>query len=203
MECDKYQRYELGEIEGVEFRAHLPVCSLCRKQVESDVQLTAAAKLLKKPVAAHDLWQKIEDGLRTEQWKKKRMRFNNFAVFRIAAVLVVAVGITLFFADRKANVNTKLLAYSALARVEEKEKQYEAAITQLENLAVPQMAQLNLDLMFLYKEKLAAIDEQIGHCREALKGNPANAHIRRYLLAALADKKETLKEIVNLGKVEI
>ena len=29
--------------------------------------------------------------------------------------------------------------------------------------------------------------------------NPANAHIRRYLLAALRDKKETLKEIQTLG----
>lgn len=201
MICDKYQRYELEEITEDEFQKHLSACSSCRKQVESDQQLMALAKSLHQPVAAPRLWQKIEDRLRAEQQKTKGIQFNYSTIFRIAAVLIVTVGITLFFIDRKENVRTKLLADSALERVEEKEQQYEAAIARLENLAVPQMAQLDLDMMFLYKEKLATIDEQIGHCKEALKDNPANAHIRRYLLAALVDKKETLKELVNLNKI--
>ena len=163
--------------------------------------MMALEKSLHQPVAAPRLWRRIEDRLHAEQQKTKGIRFNYSTIFRIAAVLIVAVGITLFFIDKKENVRTKLLADSALERVEEKEQQYEAAIARLEKLAVPQMAQFNLDMMFLYKEKLATIDEQIVHCKEALKDNPANAHIRRYLLAALVDKKETLKEIVNLNKI--
>jgi predicted metal-dependent hydrolase len=57
---------------------------------------------------------------------------------------------------------------------------------------------LDLELEFLYRERLEVIDAQIAKCREAVAANPANAHIRRYLMAALQDKKETLAEVLNL-----
>jgi len=66
------------------------------------------------------------------------------------------------------------------------------------------MAGLDLELDSLYRDRLGTIDAQIARCREALKSNPANAHIRRYLMAALRDKRETLTEVLNLkaGKPE-
>ena len=56
---------------------------------------------------------------------------------------------------------------------------------------------MNVELMLLYRDRLETIDDQIEQCREALSENPANAHIRRYMLAALQDKKETLKELLE------
>ena len=91
------------------------------------------------------------------------------------------------------------LAGAALVQVEQKEKEYSAAIAELEAVALPQMAKLDTDLMLLYRDRLETIEAQIERCKEALATNPANAHIRRYLLAALQDKKETLKELVDLG----
>jgi hypothetical protein len=53
--------------------------------------------------------------------------------------------------------------------------------------------------MLLYRDRLETIDAQIARCQEALAENPSNAHIRRYLLAALQDKKETLRELAQLA----
>ena len=78
------------------------------------------------------------------------------------------------------------------------EQNYIDAIEQLEKEATPKMAGLDLDLMLLYRDKLETIDQQIEHCRVAIKNNPGNAHIRRYMLAALQDKEETLQEILSI-----
>ena len=59
------------------------------------------------------------------------------------------------------------------------------------------MESLDLNLALLYRDKLETIDSQIERCKDALQDNPANTHIRRYLLAALDDKKQTLREILR------
>jgi hypothetical protein len=90
-----------------------------------------------------------------------------------------------------------LLARRALARVELKEREYTEAIGALEKLAGPKIEAMDLQMMSLYRDKLAAIDAQIERCREALASNPANAHIRSYLLAALRDKRQTLAQALG------
>jgi hypothetical protein len=87
---------------------------------------------------------------------------------------------------------------AALEKVEQKEREYAAAIAELERVTSSQMAKLDLELMLLYRDRLETIDAQIARCREALATNPGNAHIRRYLLAALQDKTETLRELAKL-----
>ena len=59
------------------------------------------------------------------------------------------------------------------------------------------MARMDPSLMLLYRDKLETIETQIAYCKEALIDNPANAHIRRYLLIALQDKKKALQEIIS------
>jgi hypothetical protein len=71
------------------------------------------------------------------------------------------------------------------------------AIEELEKQTIPRMASMNIELMLLYRDRLETIDDQIKRCREALSENPANTHIRRYMLAALQDKKETLMELAS------
>jgi hypothetical protein len=56
---------------------------------------------------------------------------------------------------------------------------------------------MDIQMMSLYRDKLAVIDAQIGKCRDALDSNPGNAHIRRYLLAALQDKHQTLADMLG------
>jgi len=80
-----------------------------------------------------------------------------------------------------------------------KEGEYIQAINELEKTARPKLAGMDLQMMSLYRDRLAAIDSQLERCKEALASNPANAHIRRYLLAALQDKKQTLAEVLGYG----
>lgn len=75
---------------------------------------------------------------------------------------------------------------------------YESAIAELEKVVSVKMSALDLELMFLYRDRLETINAQIVQCKEAISTNPANSHIRRYLLMALQDKQETMKELLEI-----
>jgi len=63
------------------------------------------------------------------------------------------------------------------------------------------MAELDLELMLLYRDRLEIIDQQIVECKEALSSNSGNAHIRRYMLAAFQEKKNTLRDIMRASEL--
>jgi hypothetical protein len=215
MSCKELERYDRGEMDKAEFARHAASCSFCQQVLELDEEVMSLAETLRQPVEAPRLWSRIEEALRKEmaeeqplapepQMKKKprvehpylRWRFLRLAP--AAAALLAVVGIGLYFGLKSSAPSSGLLARKALARVEQKEHEYMKAIEDLEKQALPRMADLNLDLVFLYRTRLETIDAQIEQCREALALNPANAHIRRYLMAALQDKKETLAEVLSL-----
>ena len=85
-----------------------------------------------------------------------------------------------------------------LEKLDEQEEDYLKSIEELEAATQEKMAQMDIGLMLLYRDKLEMIDAQIAECKEALAENPANAHIHKYLFAALKEKKETLKEIYKI-----
>jgi hypothetical protein len=199
-ECEKYDKGELGEKE---FERHAAACPSCREILSQEAEIMLRAKELRRPVQAPGLWSRIEKSLE-EAAAKERERVPRLArLFRFApaaALVLVAAGLALYFGlrDRAVSAPSGILSNSALARVEKSENEYLKAIEALEKQAQPQMAGLDLELNFLYRDRLGTIDAQIRKCREALESNPANAHIRRYLLAALQEKKETFAEVLNL-----
>jgi hypothetical protein len=204
MSCAFYQKYELGEIGEDEFNRHSSACPECQKLLAQDAQLLALAKNLTPPESSPLLWAKIENTLRAEQQKRRSAWLFNWpeqtwTILRIAAILLVAVGIGSYLLFKPAPSAPRLLEGAALEKVEQKEREYAAAIAELERVTSPQMAKLDLELMLLYRDRLETIDAQIARCREALAINPGNAHIRRYLLAALQDKKQTLRELAKLS----
>ncbi len=111
-----------------------------------------------------------------------------------AALALVAVGLAAWFLFIRPSPGTGsgLMADAALARVETEEREYAAAIEALEAKAGPKLAEMDFSLMALYRDRLETIDAQIERCREAIDRNPWNAHIRKYMLAALQDKRNTL-----------
>lgn len=215
MSCKELERYDRGEMDEAEFARHAAVCSFCQQALELDKEVMSLAKTLRQPVEAPRLWSRIEEALRKEMAAEKRLapepqmkkkprverpslRWRLLRLAPAAAALIAVVGIGLYFGLKSSAPSSGLLAKKALARVEQKEHEYMKAIEDLEKQALPRMADLNLDLVFLYRSRLETIDAQIEQCREALALNPANAHIRRYLMAALQDKKETLAEVLGL-----
>lgn len=203
MPCDFYRRHELGEITAEVFAQHVRACVDCQRLQAQDEQLLQIVRSLDPPTSSPFLWAKIENTLRVEQQRETRWRSRPVASLKwlkyaVAASIIFAVGLAaLFMRKNEAQADAKLLAASALEHVAQKEKEYEAAIAQLERVTSPQLTQLPTELLLLYRDRLATIDTQIARCREALAENPGNAHVRRYMLMALQDKKETLQELAG------
>jgi len=212
MSCDQFDRHRNGEVTAEDFTRHARDCAECREQTALDARLDREITALRDPVGADALWEKIEASLvrekqlAAEKGAGKRApegpRLIAFLSRRWpvlipagAALLVLAVlGIRVF---RSPAAPSGILAREALARVESTEKEYLGAIESLESQARPKIAAMDLQEMSLYKDKLAVIDAQIVKCREALASNPGNAHIRRYLLAALQDKRQALADALG------
>lgn len=204
MNCEFYQKHELGEMDEGEFSHHLPTCVECQKLLEQDTRVLKLAQSLPKPAASPLLWSKIENSLRAEQQRAHRHQRTDWSaqkwvLLRIAAILLLGMGLGSYWIFKPQPSEPRLLAGAALEQVEKKERAYAEAIAELEHAAMPQMAKLDAELMLLYRDRLETIDAQIARCKEALADNPSNAHIRRYLLAALQDKKETLRELLRLS----
>lgn len=215
MNCKELEKYDRGDLDEVEFERHAATCQVCQQALQIDREIVTRAKQLRQPINAPLLWDRIDQALRKEKdkdlllspqtpvpWEQKRERVSHswrfVRIVSTAAVFLAIVGIGIFFGVKSSSPSSGLLAQKALIRVEQKEQEYQKAIDALERQALSQMDDLNLEIVFLYRTRLETIDAQIEQCREALALNPANAHIRRFLMAALQDKKETLVEVLSL-----
>ena len=201
MTCKRYEDFELGRINEDEFSRHLQHCPSCKQQADEEQKLLSLARSLKEPIEAPFLWNRIEHDLRERKrrsWIRLILPERRLAsVLRVAAVLVIGMIVGVHFWPRTHIIGNALLSYEALDEVEKREAAYMNAIAELERRAEPRLSVMEPDLAILYANRLAIIDRQIERCKEALAENPANAHIRKYMLAALQDKKETLTKILE------
>jgi hypothetical protein len=217
MSCDRFDRYRSGEGTVEEFDRHVRDCAECREQMALEARLDREIAALRGPVADNGLWDRIEaslireKGLAVEAAGKrapKRPRLGALGAFlarrwpvlvpaAAAVVLLVVLGL---IGLRRPIAPSGILAGEALAKVERAETEYLAAIQSLERQARPKIAAMLSEEMALYEDKLAVIDAQIERCREALASNPGSAHIRRYFLAALRDKRQTLADALGSMK---
>ncbi len=167
-----------------------------------DDNILEEAKNLKPIKPDADLWDKIETALILDSQPRKnnifRLAIKHKSWLAAAAILLISFSVTALYFYSSPNLNSKILSAQAVVKVEIKEKSYVEAIELLEDQAENHMANIETELMLLYRDKLTTIETQINQCREAIVKNPGNAHIRKYMLAALQDKKSTLNEIINL-----
>jgi hypothetical protein len=211
MKCTKYRLFWDGKISESEFEDHMGKCDECREAYALDGLIEGETQRLPAPESSPWLWARIENGLKREKEISRPIGLGDVLshvfspkqhlVYKIAALLVVSVGVSylLFFRPVTTGPESrKFLTSSALSRVEEREKEYEQAIAELEKVTRSLVANADTDLLLLYRDKLETIDAQIDRCKEALKNNTADAHIRRYLLTAYKDKKETLIELIGI-----
>jgi hypothetical protein len=174
-------------------------------------RLQAEIDSLKALISAPHLWERIEAMLRREETAARsrletrtaaysantaRLLRKWFILVPASALVLAGIFLVLFLALRQTGTPSGILAGEALQKIELKEREYVQAIDELEKKARPKMAAMDLEMVSLYRDKLETIDAQIRRCREALASNPANAHIRRYILAALQDKRQTLAELL-------
>jgi hypothetical protein len=206
MICRKFKKYGRGDLDRASFERHASGCVACREALRLDDDLMAQAASLRREGEAPHLWDRIEAGLRKQAVMSgpKRTEKNFLARFLRpfpAAVLLAGMGVLAaggYLSLKGRHPSSGLLADKALARVERKEAEYREAIEALAAEVRPRLVVADAELAMLYRERLEAIDAQIDQCRRAIETNPANAHIRRSLMAALQDKKVALVEVLNL-----
>jgi hypothetical protein len=219
MSCDKYWRFWMGELSQKDFVAHRASCEECRSSEDLDVFIAHQAQELPVPTSAPGLWNRIAAEISLQQATARQARSRpmqmpvlrrlgnrildprHHLVWKLAALLVVTVGTHALLSTRAPDIGPtphNLLTAQALSRVEALETEYEQAITELETLAAPMIAEADTGLLLHYRERLETIDRQIRRCRAVLAHDGVNAHVRRYLLAAYQDKKETLTELLTL-----
>lgn len=210
MSCNRFDAFCSGDMTAEELARHLEACAACREQAALDAELERQIAELRKPMSAKGLWERIETSLVREKALQAAkiaklaaggLRFDFLPWRWPVLVPVTAVLLVLTFLAvrelRKPPVPSGLLTREALAQVEIKEREYLAAIELLEQQAQPRVAAMDPQIVSLYRDKLTTIDAQIARCREALDANPGNAHVRRYLLAALHDKRQTLVDVLG------
>lgn len=212
MKCGEYQAYEAGRLTPQEIAEHARECADCAGLAALDARLDNELAALREARPAPGLWDRIETALGREKASgtaparrsppRDRRSIAAFfgrppilAAAGAAALLIIALGAVVLL--DKAPAPSGILARRALADVELKEREHLAAIAALEKQAGPKIEAMDLQMASLYRDKLAAINAQIERCREALASNPGNAHIRRYLLAALQDKGQTLSDVLG------
>jgi hypothetical protein len=208
MRCDEYEKFENGKLKAGIFARHLQDCPECRDREALAARLDREISALRAPIGANGLWERIETSLRREKEmaaaraaerpvRSPRRGFRRWLIFAPAGAAVIVLAVLGIQTLRKTPAGSGILTETALARVEASEKEYMAAIDDLARKARPKLAAMDIQMMSLYKDKLAMIDAQIARCRDALDSNPANAHIRGYLLAALQDKRQALAEVLR------
>jgi hypothetical protein len=205
MKCTMYKKFQAGRLNQQEYRLHEQNCPACREAHAQDRKLMAESRKLKVPVDTSAIWTKLESSLKNDpaaETRPGKIRLHRLFPVRLGPVPIAAVSLAGIFLlgllvwNTGGKQSSGLLSGQALNRVEKIEHAYMAAIDELEKQIGPSLESMDMELSLLYRDRLETIDEQIQQCRNALMQNPANYQIRRYLLTALRDKKDTLREIM-------
>ncbi len=173
--------------------------------------MSSAASELKQEWETPYLWTKIQRSL-TEQMAEKpsrwRLWLNSLGISglqlqtagALTLLLVVSATAILIFMRRDRDERGPFLQGSAVSEVERTEAAYEKAIDKLAAQAQPELDKQTTPLMASYREKLLVLDNAIAELREEAGQNPANAHLRRQLLAMYQEKQDTLEEVLGAKK---
>ena len=200
-----------GEWRALE--VHAQSCQKCANELLAWTNLSTAAKELHKEWDSPQLWPSIARVLREQESRKASWALKWQAAWQIrplswltAVVALALIALTVsgtWFALRQRRSpfagNPALLRNSAVEQVERAEESYVRAIDKLAAEAQPQLESPATPLMASYHEKLLVLDSAIAELRAQADQNPANAHIRRELLAMYQQKQDTL-ELVLEGK---
>ena len=191
--------------EWAALEAHAVTCPECGEELRVWKSMSTAAGELKQEWETPYLWPKIAQRL-TEQMESKPPRvrawldslgmrgFHWQTAAALALLVVVSGTATWIILNRNRGNDPKFVAVS---EVERAEAQYEKAIDKLDAQARPQLEPPATPLMANYREKLLVLDNAIAELRQEAGQNPANAHLRRQLLAMYQEKQETLQEVLE------
>ncbi len=195
--------------EWAALEVHAAYCAECGQELRIWKSMSTAAGELRQEWDTPYLWAKIERGL-VEQMEEKPSRvrawLNSWGMTGLQwqtavalALLIVVSGTVIWMKPWQPKSPTigVFLQGNAVSEVERAEAAYEKAIDKLDAQARSQLDAPATPLMASYREKLLVLDNAIAELREEAGQNPANAHLRRQLLAMYQEKQETLQEVLE------
>lgn len=190
---------------------HAVNCVECGEELRIWKSMSSAASELRQEWETPYLWTKIERSL-TEQMADKPSRWHSWLnslslsglQWQTAAAMALLVAVTgtatwIYF-HRDHGSDARFLQGSSVMKVEKAERAYQKAIDELATEARAQLEPPATPLMASYREKLLVLDNAIAELREEAGQNPANAHLRRQLLAMYQEKQDTLEEVLGAKK---
>lgn len=193
--------------EWAALEAHAATCAECREELRIWKSMSSAAGELKQEWETPYLWTKIERSLAEQMAAKPspwRSWLNSLGMAGFhwqtaaaMALLVVVTGSAAWWILHRGNDDPTFVRVS---EVERAEAVYEKAIDKLASQAQPVLNEQATPLMASYREKLLVLDNAIDELRAEAGQNPANAHLRRQLLAMYQEKQDTLEEVLGAKK---
>jgi len=197
--------------EWRQLELHAANCHECTAEIHAWKNFSAAALQLREEWNSPDLWPGIARELARQQEKKVSLFRNwidswkssslSWQTAAAAFVLISLTASTAWFVLHRPKgpfaSNQALLRHSAVEEADQAESAYVTAIDKLAAEAQPQLANPATPLMAGYREKLLVLDSAIAELRAQAGQNPANAHLRRELLAMYQDKQDTLEQILE------
>lgn len=190
---------------------HAEDCVDCAAELRAWNEISAAARSMHGDWESPELWPRIARELKAggndrSPWIQRLVlafRTPTLSWQPIAAgVLLVALTaatawILLPRRQGPLPAHQVLLKDSAVEQVERAESEYVHAIDKLAAEAQPQIANPATPLMASYREKLLVLDSAIAELQSEASVNPANAHLRRQLLAMYREKQDTLEQVLE------
>ena len=197
--------------EELELRGHLEHCGKC-SQIYKDIKaIKQSAGNLDDLEPDGSLWSGIKaqlfaEGLVRDKegrsfWEKLfplRLSANLKPALTGAIVTVILVGSLYFFVTRSGYrenlVSPEAAVFSELKKAE---LHYQQAIEALNDVSEKTLESLDPALAQIFTDNLATMDYYLQECNEAVKTNPENPLVHRYLLTAYQKKVELMQSIVN------
>jgi len=206
LSCNVYKKFIDCQLTEEEFSTHAGTCPECKEAWEFEQQLASQITQFRTAQPSPSLWQDIRARLFAEKRKgfsPAGVKFQQFfktlsarPAWQFAAAGVMLIIIVFGILNYAPRSSDHFISNRTLARVEQKEREYEQAIAELEKEAMPELNLADTELLLLYRDKIETINSQIQRCKEALAAYPHSVSIRKYLLAAYQEKKETLQEVL-------
>ncbi len=217
MRCTKAQKLISDHIDNLldgrklqKLDAHLKGCPLCSNVLEEMELMVNGAKQLSSGSPSEDLWPAIKNQMAHEKrktvfkytWKDMGIGFFQYPAkqaFSFATIFIIVGMVSLFYFASPFNQNdTNMPESAALTHFKEAEAHYQLAIKALNHVILDKETTLPPELLEVFKNNLAIIDNSIMNCQAVIRDHPENIEANNYLLICYKKKMDLLNDMRDL-----